>query len=100
MTEWLSHWSYLGIFLCLFLDDLGIPLPEEVVLLAAGQAMFALAKLYQGPPTTAPGRDPVCSVRKLRAASTLGDTHRRANYHSSRYKNPTVPTTPGNLVLC
>lgn len=36
MTDWLSRWSYLGIFLCVFIGNLGIPVPEEVVLLAAG----------------------------------------------------------------
>ena len=36
MTDWLSRWSYLGIILCVFVGNLGIPVPEELVLLAAG----------------------------------------------------------------
>src|ERR1700731_5399122 len=36
MTDWLTRWSYLGIFLCVFIGNFGIPVPEEVVLLAAG----------------------------------------------------------------
>jgi membrane protein DedA with SNARE-associated domain len=36
MTEWLSNWGYLGIFICVFVGNLGLPLPEELVLLAAG----------------------------------------------------------------
>jgi membrane protein DedA with SNARE-associated domain len=36
MTDWLSRWSYLGIILCVFIGNLGIPVPEELVLLAAG----------------------------------------------------------------
>ena len=36
MTEWVSRWGYLGIFICVFVGNLGLPLPEELVLLAAG----------------------------------------------------------------
>ncbi|MGA8566778.1 MAG: hypothetical protein WB580_03195, partial [Candidatus Binataceae bacterium] len=36
MTEWLSSWGYFGIFICVFVGNLGIPVPEELVLLAAG----------------------------------------------------------------
>jgi membrane protein DedA with SNARE-associated domain len=36
MTGWLSRWGYLGIVLCFFIGNLGIPVPEELVLLAAG----------------------------------------------------------------
>src|SRR3984893_16051868 len=36
MTDWLSRWIYLGIILCVFIGNLGIPVPEELVLLAAG----------------------------------------------------------------
>jgi len=36
MTDWLARWSYPGIFLCVFIGNFGIPVPEEVVLLAAG----------------------------------------------------------------
>jgi membrane protein DedA with SNARE-associated domain len=36
MSDWLSSWGYLGIFICVFVGNLGIPIPEELVLLAAG----------------------------------------------------------------
>src|SRR3984893_3559689 len=36
MTDWLGRWSYPGIFVCVFIGNLGIPVPEELVLLAAG----------------------------------------------------------------
>lgn len=36
MADWLSTWGYLGVFICLFMGNLGIPLPEETVLLVAG----------------------------------------------------------------
>jgi hypothetical protein len=36
MADWLSTWGYLGVFICLFIGNLGVPLPEETVLLAAG----------------------------------------------------------------
>jgi membrane protein DedA with SNARE-associated domain len=36
MTDWLSRWGYLDIFVCVFVGNLGIPIPEELVLLAAG----------------------------------------------------------------
>ena len=36
MTEWLSSWGYQGIFICVFIGNLGIPIPEELVLLVAG----------------------------------------------------------------
>jgi membrane protein DedA with SNARE-associated domain len=36
MTEWLSSWGYRGIFICIFMGNLGIPVPEELVLVVAG----------------------------------------------------------------
>jgi membrane protein DedA with SNARE-associated domain len=36
MTDWLGRWSYPGIFVCVFIGNFGIPVPEEIVLLAAG----------------------------------------------------------------
>jgi membrane protein DedA with SNARE-associated domain len=36
IAEWLANWGYLGLFICVFAGNLGIPLPEETVLLAAG----------------------------------------------------------------
>ncbi|MHB8382923.1 MAG: DedA family protein [Candidatus Binataceae bacterium] len=36
LTHWLSGWGYPGIFLCLFIGNVGIPIPEKLVLLAAG----------------------------------------------------------------
>lgn len=32
----LQHWGYLGIFLCVLVGNIGIPVPEEFVVLAAG----------------------------------------------------------------
>ncbi len=32
----LATWGYLGIFVCVFVGNLGVPVPEETVLLAAG----------------------------------------------------------------
>jgi len=36
MTDWLSTWGYLGVFALVFIGNLGIPVPEETVLLIAG----------------------------------------------------------------
>jgi membrane protein DedA with SNARE-associated domain len=36
MADWLSTWGYLGLFICVFIGNLGIPVPEETVLLTAG----------------------------------------------------------------
>ena len=36
LTGWLSSWGYSGIFICIFMGNLGIPIPEELVLLVAG----------------------------------------------------------------
>jgi membrane protein DedA with SNARE-associated domain len=36
LSAWLSTWGYLGVFICVFVGNLGIPVPEETVLLAAG----------------------------------------------------------------
>ncbi|HEY6395246.1 MAG TPA: DedA family protein [Candidatus Binataceae bacterium] len=36
IADWLSTWGYLGIFVCVFIGNLGVPVPEETVMLAAG----------------------------------------------------------------
>jgi membrane protein DedA with SNARE-associated domain len=36
IAEWLAAWGYLGIFICVFAGNVGIPLPEETVILVAG----------------------------------------------------------------
>ncbi|HJU29538.1 MAG TPA: DedA family protein [Candidatus Binataceae bacterium] len=36
LTQWLSTWGYLGVFIFVFIGNLGIPVPEETVLLVAG----------------------------------------------------------------
>ena len=36
LSNWLATWGYLGVFICVFIGNLGIPVPEETVLLAAG----------------------------------------------------------------
>jgi membrane protein DedA with SNARE-associated domain len=36
ILDTLAAWGYLGIFLCVFVGNLGIPVPEETVLLVAG----------------------------------------------------------------
>lgn len=36
IADWLSTWGYLGIFVAVFVGNLGIPVPEETVMLAAG----------------------------------------------------------------
>jgi membrane protein DedA with SNARE-associated domain len=36
IREWLNHWGYLGIFVCVFVGNLGVPVPEETVMLVAG----------------------------------------------------------------
>jgi membrane protein DedA with SNARE-associated domain len=50
MTDWLTRWSYLGVFLCVFIGNFGLPVPEEVVLLAAGflagRHVLGLGTLY------------------------------------------------------
>ena len=46
----LSSWGYLGIFVAVFVGNLGIPVPEETVMLAAGflagQALLDLRLVY------------------------------------------------------
>jgi membrane protein DedA with SNARE-associated domain len=36
IIDWLANWGYLGIFVCVFIGNLGIPVPEETVMLVAG----------------------------------------------------------------
>ncbi len=36
IAEWLATWGYLGIFAFVFIGNLGVPVPEETVMLAAG----------------------------------------------------------------
>lgn len=36
LPDLIAVWGYLGIFVCIFLGNLGLPVPEETVLLAAG----------------------------------------------------------------
>jgi membrane protein DedA with SNARE-associated domain len=36
IAAWLATWGYLGIFVSVFIGNLGIPVPEETVMLAAG----------------------------------------------------------------
>jgi membrane protein DedA with SNARE-associated domain len=36
MADWLANWGYWGLFICVFVGNLGVPMPEETVLLAAG----------------------------------------------------------------
>lgn len=47
---WLGTWGYLGIFVCVFVGNLGIPVPEETVMLAAGflasRAILDLRAVY------------------------------------------------------
>jgi membrane protein DedA with SNARE-associated domain len=36
IVQWLANWGYLGIFVCVFVGNLGFPVPEETVMLVAG----------------------------------------------------------------
>ncbi len=36
ITDLLTTWGYLGLFACVFIGNLGIPIPEETVMLVAG----------------------------------------------------------------
>ncbi len=36
VAQWLAEWGYLGIFICVFVGNLGVPVPEETVMLTAG----------------------------------------------------------------
>ena len=36
IIKWLDTWGYFGIFACVFVGNLGIPVPEETVMLVAG----------------------------------------------------------------
>ena len=31
MADWLSTWGYLGLFICVFIGNLGIPVHEEII---------------------------------------------------------------------
>lgn len=50
ITELLVDWGYLGIFVCVFVGNLGVPVPEETVVLAAGflagQELLELRTVY------------------------------------------------------
>ncbi len=50
ITDLLVDWGYLGIFLCVFIGNLGLPVPEETVVLAAGflagQQILELKAVY------------------------------------------------------
>ncbi len=50
ITNLLVNWGYLGIFVCVFIGNLGIPVPEETVVLAAGflagQEILELKTVY------------------------------------------------------
>lgn len=36
LADWITTWGYLGVFICVFIGNLGIPIPEETVMLVAG----------------------------------------------------------------
>lgn len=36
ITNVVANWGYVGIFICVFVGNLGVPVPEETVILAAG----------------------------------------------------------------
>ncbi len=36
VADWIATWGYLGIFIFVFIGNLGVPMPEDTVLLAAG----------------------------------------------------------------
>ena len=36
ILDWLASWGYLGVFFCVFIGNLGVPVPEESVMLVAG----------------------------------------------------------------
>jgi membrane protein DedA with SNARE-associated domain len=36
IANWLATWGYVGIFVAVFMGNLGIPVPEETVMIAAG----------------------------------------------------------------
>src|SRR5271156_6137460 len=50
IAELLSTWGYLGIFVAVFVGNLGVPVPEETVMLAAGflagQVLLDLRLVY------------------------------------------------------
>ncbi len=50
LTDWLATWGYLGVFVCVFIGNLGIPVPEETVMLIAGflagRSIFQLKVVY------------------------------------------------------
>src|ERR1700722_174495 len=50
IIDWLANWGYLGIFVCVFVGNLGIPVPEETVMLwagfLAGRAILDLRFVY------------------------------------------------------
>ena len=46
IVDWLANWGYLGIFVFVFIGNLGVPVPEETVMLVAG---FLAATRDPGP---------------------------------------------------
>ncbi|HUO05332.1 MAG TPA: DedA family protein [Candidatus Binataceae bacterium] len=50
IAEWISTWGYWGIFSLVFVGNIGIPVPEETVMLAAGflagQGLLDLRAVY------------------------------------------------------
>jgi membrane protein DedA with SNARE-associated domain len=50
LSQWLATWGYLGVFVCVFIGNFGVPVPEETVLLVAGflagRGDLSLGSLY------------------------------------------------------
>ncbi len=50
ITDIVANWGYVGIFICVFIGNLGVPVPEETVILAAGflagQDVLELKRVY------------------------------------------------------
>ena len=42
IAAWLATWGYLGIFVSVFIGNLGIPVPEETVMVAAASPVASI----------------------------------------------------------
>ncbi len=89
ITGWLTTWGYLGIFVCVFVGNLGIPVPEETVMLVAGflagRELLGLREVYLVAIASAVTGD-CCGFLIGRTGGQRVITWLAANFDSIRYR--------------
>lgn len=89
LADWLTTWGYLGIFVCVFVGNLGIPVPEETVMLVAGflagREMLGLKEVYAVAIVSAVTGD-CCGFLIGRTGGQRVITWLSSNFDSIRYR--------------